>query len=71
MLDFKSLCSTSSAYTHAEGKFGIGAEVRQEQVKRSYRAAVPYLDLTENGNSPGTIGPAKKILNRHGDRGSG
>jgi hypothetical protein len=29
------------------------------------------LDLTENGNTPGTIGPAGEILNKYGDRGSG
>jgi hypothetical protein len=40
MLDLKSLCSTSTALKHAEGKFGGGVEVHEEQVKRSYRAAV-------------------------------
>jgi hypothetical protein len=54
-----------------EGQFGGGVEVRQEQVRRNYRAAVQYLDLTENGNIRGTIGPAEEILNRYGDRGSG
>jgi hypothetical protein len=36
MLDYKSLCSTSTAYKHGEGKFGGGVEVRQEQVRRKY-----------------------------------
>jgi hypothetical protein len=27
MLDFKSICSTSSVYQHAEGKYGVGAGV--------------------------------------------
>jgi hypothetical protein len=66
MLDFKSLCFTSNAYKHAEGKFGGGAEVRQEQVNRSYRA----VDLTENGNTPEVIGPVEEILNTYGDKGS-
>jgi hypothetical protein len=30
MLDFKTLCSTNNAYTHAEGNFGGGVEVRQD-----------------------------------------
>jgi hypothetical protein len=51
--------------------FGGGVEVRPEQVRRNYRTAVQHLDLTENGNTPGTIGPAEKILNTYGDRGSG
>jgi hypothetical protein len=71
MIDFKSLCSTSTAYQHGGGKFGGGVEVRQEHVRRNYRTAVQYLDLTENGNTPGTIGPAEEILNTYGDRGSG
>jgi hypothetical protein len=71
MLDFKSLCSTSSAYKHADGMFGGGVEVRQEQVRRNYRAVFQYLNLAENGNPPGTIGPAEEILIRYGDRGSG
>jgi vesicle coat complex subunit len=41
ILDFKSLCSTSTKYKQAEGKFGGGV-----------RAAVKNLDLTENGNPP-------------------
>jgi hypothetical protein len=28
MTDYKSLCSTSTAYKHGEGKFGGGVEVR-------------------------------------------
>jgi hypothetical protein len=40
MLDFKSLCSKRNAYKHAEGRLGGGVEVREEQVKRSYRAAL-------------------------------
>jgi hypothetical protein len=36
-----------------------------------FRAAVQYLDLTENGNLPGTNGPAEEVVNRYGDRGSG
>jgi hypothetical protein len=44
MIDFKSLCSTSTAYQHGEGKFGGGVEVRQEQARRNYRTAVQYLD---------------------------
>jgi hypothetical protein len=39
MIDFKSLCSTSSAYQHGKGKFGGGVEVRQEQARRNYRTA--------------------------------
>jgi hypothetical protein len=35
MLDLKSLCSTSSAYKHAEGKFGGGVEVREKKSKKS------------------------------------
>jgi hypothetical protein len=54
-----------------EDKFGGGVEARQEQVRRNYRTAVQHLDLTENGNTPGTIGPAEMILNKYGDRGSG
>jgi hypothetical protein len=54
-----------------KGKFGRGVEVRQEQVKRNYRAAVQYLDLTENGNTPGTIGFAEEIFKAYGDTGSG
>jgi hypothetical protein len=46
-------------------------ELRQEQVRRSYRAAIQYLDATKNGNTPGTIGPAEEILNAYGDKGSG
>jgi UDP-N-acetyl-D-mannosaminuronic acid transferase (WecB/TagA/CpsF family) len=45
MLDFQSLCSTSSAYKHAEGYFGGDAEVWQEQAKRSYQAAVQNLNF--------------------------
>jgi hypothetical protein len=71
MIDFKSLYSTSTAYQHGEGKFGGGVEVRQEQVRRNYRTAVQHLDLMENENIPGTIGPAEEILNTYGDRGSG
>jgi hypothetical protein len=71
VIDLKSLCSTSTAYQHRKGKFGGGVEVRQEQVMRSYRGAVQHLDLTENENIPGTIGPAEEILNTYGDRGSG
>jgi hypothetical protein len=52
VVDYKSLCSTSTAYQHGEGKFGGGVEVRQEQARRNYRTAVQYLDLTENGNTP-------------------
>jgi hypothetical protein len=48
----KFLCSTSTAYQHGEGKFGGGLEVRQEQVRRNYRTAVQYLDLTKNGKTP-------------------
>jgi hypothetical protein len=50
MLDFKSLCSTSNAHKHGESNFRGGVKVRQEQVRRNYRTAVQYLDLTENGN---------------------
>jgi hypothetical protein len=71
MIDFKSLCSTSTAYQHGEGKFGGGVEVRQEQARRNYRTAVQHLDLTENGNTPGTIGPTEETLNIYGDSGSG
>jgi hypothetical protein len=46
-------------------------EVRQEQVRRNYRTAAQHLDLTENGNTPGTIGNAEEILNTYGDRASG
>jgi hypothetical protein len=35
MIDFKSLCSTCTAYQHGKGKFGGGVEVRQEQVRRN------------------------------------
>jgi hypothetical protein len=70
MIDFKYLCSTSAAYQHGEDKFGGGEEVLQDQVKRSYRVVVQYLDFTENGNISGTIGPAEEILNTYGDRGS-
>jgi hypothetical protein len=35
MLDFKSLCSISNAYKHAEGKFGGGAEVREERPREA------------------------------------
>jgi hypothetical protein len=69
MIDFKSLCSTSTAYQHGEGKLGGGVEVRQEQVRRNNRTAVQHLDLTKNGNTPGTIGPAEEILNTYGDKG--
>jgi hypothetical protein len=62
MLDFKSICSTSNKYEHEEGKFTGGAVEQQEQVRRSYRAAVQYLNLTENGNTPGSINPAEVIL---------
>jgi hypothetical protein len=48
MLDFKSLCSTSNAYQHGEGKLGGGVEVREEQVKRRYRVAVKNVDLSKN-----------------------
>jgi hypothetical protein len=58
-------------YQHGEGKFGGGVEARQEQVRRNYRTAVQHLDLTENENNPGTIGPAEEILNKYGNRGSG
>jgi hypothetical protein len=54
MIDFKFLCSTSTAYQHGEGKFGGGVEIRQEQIRRNYRTAVQYLEITENGNNPGT-----------------
>jgi hypothetical protein len=60
MVDFKFLCSTSTAYQHGEGKFGGGVEVRQEEVRRNYRTAIQHLDLMENGNIPGTIGPARR-----------
>jgi hypothetical protein len=45
ILDFKSLSSTSNSYNHAKGKFGEGAEARQEQARRNERTAVQYLDL--------------------------
>jgi hypothetical protein len=71
MIDFKFLCSTSTAHQHGEGKFEGGVEVRQEQVRRNYRTAVQYLDLTKNGNTPGTIGSVEEILSMYEDRDSG
>jgi hypothetical protein len=44
MIDFKSLCSTSTAYKNGEGKFGGGVEEQQEQARRNYRTAVQHLD---------------------------
>jgi hypothetical protein len=59
IIDYKSLCSTSTAYQHGEGKFEGGVEVRQEQVRTNYRTAVQLLDLAENEKSR-----AKSVLLR-------
>jgi hypothetical protein len=67
MIDFKYLCSTSTAY---QSKFG-GVEVRHEHVRRNYRAVDHYLDVTENGSNLGKVGPSREILDTYGDRGSG
>jgi hypothetical protein len=40
-------------------------------IRINYRTAAQHLDLMENGNTPGTIGPAEEIFNTSGDRGSG
>jgi hypothetical protein len=31
MLDFMSLCSSSTSYKHSKGKFGAGVEVRRNK----------------------------------------
>jgi hypothetical protein len=71
MLDFKSLSSTRNAFMHAQCTLWGVAEVRQEQVKSSYRAAVKNLDLTQNKTPPGMIGTVEEIIYRYGVRGSG
>jgi hypothetical protein len=45
MLNFKSLRSASTTPKNSNMKFGEGAEVRQEQVTRSYRQALQNLDF--------------------------